>query len=170
MRTRRGQELREKIGEISTDLQTLAHDLHPSKLEFLGAVAGMENWTKEFAQRYGLKLDFTADIPSRLPPQIGITLFRVLQEALQNVAKHSGAERVQVQLREDSGTLCLFIRDSGRGFDIEAESQGRGLGLTSMRERIRLVNGGIVIDATPNAGTRIEARVPFEAAPSQKMG
>jgi PAS domain S-box-containing protein len=162
----RGQELRKQIGEISTDLQTLAHDLHPSKLEFLGAVAGMENWTKEFARRYGLILDFTADVPSRLPPEIGITLFRVLQEALQNIAKHSGAKGVQVRVLEDAGALNLLVRDSGKGFDLEAESLSRGLGITSMRERIRLVNGTIAIHTQPNSGTTIEARVPFEIASS----
>jgi PAS domain S-box-containing protein len=161
-------ELSRLIGEISADVQALATDLHPSKLEFLGAVAGMKSWTKEFAQRQKLKVDFTADVRSTLPPEIGITLFRVLQEALQNAVKHSGAKQVQVQVLEDAGSIHLFVRDSGSGFDLEAESRGRGLGLTSMRERIRLVNGTIAIDSKPNGGTSIEARVPLEAETGSK--
>jgi PAS domain S-box-containing protein len=160
----RGREVCKRIGEISADVQALAHDLHPSKLEYLGAVAGMKSWSRDFAERQKLELDFTADVRSPLPPEIGVTLFRVLQEALQNIVKHSGAKRVQVQLREDSETLHLVVRDSGRGFDVEAASRGKGLGLTSMRERIRLVNGKIAIDSKPNSGTAIEARVPLDAA------
>jgi PAS domain S-box-containing protein len=158
----RGQELSRLIKEVSIDIQALAHDLHPSRFEYLGAVAGMKGWCMEFGQRHLLELDFDANVHSHLPPEIGITLFRVLQEALQNAAKHSGAKRVQVQLREDSGTLFMFIKDSGRGFDVEAGSLGRGLGLASMRERIRLVNGSIAVDSKAGGGTAIEVRVPFE--------
>jgi PAS domain S-box-containing protein len=161
----RGQELSKLIKEISIDIQALAHDLHPSRFEYLGAVAGMKGWCAEFAKRHGLELEFTADVHSALPPEIGITLFRILQEALQNAAKHSGAKRVQVQLREDSGALYMLIRDSGRGFDVETESRGRGLGLASMRERIRLVNGTIAVDSRTGAGTAIQVRVPVEVGP-----
>ena len=159
----RGLELRRQIDEILADIQTLSTDLHPSKLVYLGAVAGMRSWSNEFAQRHKLKVNFTADVRSTLPPEIGVTFFRVLQEALQNTVKHSGGKLVHVQLREDSDALQLVIRDSGRGFDPEAESR-RGLGLTSMRERIRLVNGEFTIASKPNGGTTIEARVPFVAA------
>jgi signal transduction histidine kinase len=158
----RGLELRKRIREISADVQTLATDLHPFKLEYLGAVAGMKSWTKEFAQRQKLKIDLIADLDSPLPPKIGVSLFRVLQEALQNIVKHSGGKRVEVQLREDSEAVHMVVRDSGRGFDVEAASHGNGLGLTSMRERIRLVNGTITIESRQNAGTAVQVRVPFE--------
>jgi PAS domain S-box-containing protein len=164
----RGREVCKRIGEIAADVQALAHNLHPSKLEYLGAVAGMKSWCRDFAGRQKLELDFTTNVRSPLPPEIGVTLFRVLQEALQNTVKHSGAKRVQVQLREDAEALHLVVRDSGRGFDLEAASRGKGLGLTSMRERIRLVNGKIAIDSKANSGTAIEALVPFDAAPSRK--
>ena len=159
-----GQELRKRIGEISIDVQALATDLHPSKLEYLGAVAGMKSWTKEFAQRQKLEIEFTTDVRSPLPPEIGVSLFRVLQEALQNTVKHSGAKRVEVQLREDSEALHLIVTDSGKGFDVEGASRGRGLGLTSMRERVRLMKGTFTIDSKPNGGTAIEVRVPLESA------
>jgi signal transduction histidine kinase len=88
--------------------------------------------------------------------------FRVLQEALHNAAKHSGVTRIEVQLREDSGEIHLVISDLGRGFDWEtAVHLGRGLGLTSMQERVRLVNGTIEIQSKPMRGTTVHVRVPF---------
>src|SRR5262249_37451242 len=88
----RVQEFRKQIGEISEDVQGLSHDLHSSKLEYLGAVAGMKSWCKEFAGRQKLEIDFSSDVSSVLPLQIGLSLFRVLQEALHNATKYSGGE------------------------------------------------------------------------------
>jgi signal transduction histidine kinase len=121
----------------------------------------MRSWCKEFAERQKMEIDFSSDVPSALPLEIGLSLFRVLQEALHNVIKHSGVRRVEVQLREDSSEIHLIINDPGRGFDVEAASQGKGLGLTSMRERVRLVNGTISIQSKPMGGTTIHVRVPF---------
>jgi PAS domain S-box-containing protein len=166
----RVRELRKRIGEIAADVQTLATDLHPSKLEYLGAVAGMKSWTKEFAQRRKLEVDFVTDLRNPLPPEIGVTLFRVLQEALQNAVKHSGGKRVEVQLREEPEVVRLIVRDSGKGFDVKTALHGKGLGLISMRERVRLVNGTITVDSTPDGGTAIEVRIPLEAALSQTCG
>ena len=157
----RVQELRKKTSEISSDVQALSHDLHPSKLEYLGVVAGMKSWCKEFGERRKMQIDYKHDLRSTVPPEVGLCLFRVLQEALQNAAKHSGVKKIEVQVREDSGEIHLIVRDSGKGFDIEAARQGRGLGLITMRERIRLVNGSIDIQSTPMGGTTIHARVPF---------
>ena len=93
---------------------------------------------------------------------IGLSLFRVLQEAL-NAIKHSGVKRIEMQLQEESGEIHLVISDSGRGFDVEPALQGKGLGLTSMRERARLVNGTISIESKPMGGTTIHVRVPLAA-------
>jgi signal transduction histidine kinase len=101
-------------------------------------------------------------------PEIGLCLFRVLQEALHNAAKHSGVKRVEVQLREESGEIHLIVKDSGRGFDVEAAKGGKGLGLTSMRERVRLVNGTIEIQSKPMGGTSIHVRVPLQPDHAQK--
>ena len=164
----RGLELRKQIDEISSDVHALAADLHPQKLEYLGAVAGLRSLDQRVvAQRHNLEVDFSDDSRSSLPPEIGFTFFRVLQEALQNTVKHCAGKRVEVQLREDSKALYLVIRDSGKGFDVEAASLGKGLGLTSMRERVRLVNGTINIDSKPNNGTAIEVRVPLELQTGQ---
>ena len=158
----RTEKIRRELGEISEDVQALSHDLHSSKMDYLGVVAGMKSWCKEFAGRHDLKIDFTSDVPGALPRELGLSLFRVLQEALQNVVKHSGVKRVNVDLRESSGEIHLDIRDSGSGFDVDAALQGKGLGLISMRERVRLVNGTIAIDSKPMGGTRISIRVALD--------
>jgi len=157
----RVKELRREMAEVSNDVQAMSHDLHSSKLEYLGVVAGIKSWCKEFSERQRVEIDFSNDVHSALPFEIGLSLFRVLQEALHNVMKHSGVKRIEVQLREDSGEIHLIIRDSGKGFDVEAALQGKGLGLTSMRERVRLVNGTIAIESKPMGGTTIHVRVPF---------
>ena len=157
----RVQELRKQMSEISHDVQALSHDLQSSKLEYLGVAAGIKSWCKEFAERQHLQIDFRSEVSSPIPRELGVTLFRVLQEALQNVVRHSGGGQVEVQLREDSEELHLVISDTGRGFDVEAALQGKGVGLTSMRERIRLVNGTIGIDSRLNGGTTIRVRVPL---------
>jgi PAS domain S-box-containing protein len=159
----RVQELRNQTTELSNDVQAMSHDLHSSKLEYLGVVAGIKSWCKEFGERQRVEIDFSNDVHSALPFEIGRSLFRVLQEALHNATKHSGVKRIEVQLREDSGEIHLIIRDSGKGFDVEAALQGKGLGLTSMRERVRLVNGTISIESKPMGGTTIHVRVPMES-------
>jgi PAS domain S-box-containing protein len=159
----RVQDLRNQTTELSNDVQAMSHDLHSSKLEYLGVVAGIKSWCKEFSERQRVEIDFSNDIQSALPFEIGLSLFRVLQEALHNATKHSGVKRIEVQLREDSGEIHLVIRDSGKGFNVEAALQGKGLGLTSMRERVRLVNGTISIESKPMGGTTIHVRVPFRS-------
>ena len=113
----------------------------------------------------------TLRVPRRqisLPREIGLCLFRVLQEALHNAAKYSGVKRMEVQLREDSGEIHLLVSDLGRGFDSETAMQGRGLGLTSMQERVRLVNGIIEIQSKPMGGTTVHVRVPLKSEPTSR--
>jgi len=154
-------EVRKRMTEISNDVQAMAHDLHSSKLEYLGVAAGIKSWCKEFGERHGMQIDFKSNVSSILPLEVGVPLFRVLQEALHNVIKHSGVRQAEVQLRVDSGEIHLLVSDLGKGYDVEAALAGKGLGLTSMRERVRLVNGTIVIESKPMGGTTIHARVPF---------
>ncbi len=158
----RVQELRKQTTEISNDVQALSHELHASKVEYLGAVRGMKSWCEEFSERQGIQIEFkNPEAKISLPQEIGLCLFRVLQEALHNADKHSGVKRIEVQLREDSGEIHLVVSDLGRGFDWETAMQGRGLGLTSMQERVRLVNGTIEIQSKPMGGTTVHVRVPF---------
>jgi PAS domain S-box-containing protein len=158
----RVQELRKELCQISDDVQAISHDLHSSKLEYLGAIAGMKSWCKEFAERQKMEIQFRSDVARVLPLDVGLSLFRVLQEALHNASKHSGVKQVEVQLQEHSGEIHLIVRDLGRGFDVETALRGKGLGLTSMSERIRLVNGTVGIESRPMGGTNIHVRVPLE--------
>ena len=164
----RVQELRKQTTEISDDVQALSHELDSSKLERLGAIGGMRSWCREFGERQGIQVEFkSAEAKISLPREIGLRLFRVLQEALHNAAKHSGVRRIEVQLRKDSGEIHFVISDLGRGFDLETAMQGRGLGLTSIQERVRLVDGMIEIQSTPMGGTTIHVRVPLRSEHSR---
>jgi PAS domain S-box-containing protein len=161
-------QIRKEVGDVSNDVQALSHDLHSSKLEYLGMVAGMRSWCRELAERQKVEIDFRSDMSSVPPSEVGLTLFRVLQESVHNALKHSAAKRIDVQLREDGGEIHLIVSDRGRGFDIAAALQGNGLGLTSMRERVRLIQGSLSMNSRPNAGTTIHVRVPF--TPSAATG
>jgi len=160
---RRVQELRKETIAISSDVQALSHELHASKLEYLGVVSGMKSWCKEFSERQNLGIDFTSNVYSVLPFDIGLSLFRVLQEALHNIIKHSGVRRAEVQVLERANEFHLIVRDTGCGFDIEEAKSGSGLGLTSMNERVQLLNGQLSIESKPMSGTCIRVRVPFKS-------
>jgi PAS domain S-box-containing protein len=165
------QELREQTIEISGDVQALSHELDSSKLDYLGAIRGMRGWCGEFGERHGIQVEFKGpEAAISLPREIGLCLFRVLQEALHNAAKHSGVRRIEVQLRKDAGEIHLLVSDLGRGFDLETATQGRGLGLTSMQERVRLINGIIEIQSKPMSGTTIHVHVhvPLTSEHSQR--
>ena len=124
-------------------------------------MSGIKSWCREFAQRQKLEIDFRSNISSSVPPAVGLCLFRIVQEAMHNAMHHSGAKRVEVQLSQDTGEIHLDIKDFGKGFDMDQAMRGTGLGLTSMRERARLVNGDIIIDSQPNHGTSIKVSVPL---------
>ena len=156
------QDLRKELSQISADVHAIAHDLHSSNLEYLGVVRGMKSWCREVADRRKIEIAFRSDLSGNLPLNVGLPLFRVLQEAVNNAIKHSGEQRVEVQVGENSGEIHLIVRDLGKGFDIKTAMQGMGLGLTSMRERVRLVNGTIAIESRPMGGTNIHVRIPHE--------
>ena len=158
-------EMQKEVEELLTNVQDLSHELHSSKLDYLGAVAAMRSWCREFSEKHGMEIDFNSyEVPNFLPAEISVCLFRVLQEALHNAAKHSGVRKVNVELGSSPDGIHLTVSDLGRGFDIEAGMKGRGLGLTSMQERIRLVNGYLSIDSQSKRGTTIQARVPFDSS------
>jgi signal transduction histidine kinase len=117
---------------------------------------------KEFGQKQKVGIDFkTRDLQGPVPLDLSLSLFRVLQEALRNSAQHSGTRKFEVELFETSDALHLVVRDSGIGFDPKAAMKGKGLGLISMQERIKLVKGEFSIDSQLNRGTTIHASVPL---------
>ncbi len=147
---------------LAGDIQALSHRLHSSKLEYLGLASAARGFCKELSDRLGMEIGFHSEsIPKDLPREISLCLFRVLQEALQNAIKHSGSRHFQVSFSGGSSGVELTVRDSGIGFDPEDATRGNGLGLTSIRERLKLVNGKLFIDSQSQRGTTILARVPL---------
>jgi PAS domain S-box-containing protein len=155
-------ELRMQTSEIARDVQSMSHELHSSKLEYLGIANAMKALCHEFSDQQNVEVVFAHDeVPRTLPQEISLCLFRVLQEALQNAVKHSGVRHFGVELRYESDAIDLTVRDSGSGFDVQLAMKTRGLGLISMAERVKLVDGRLSIDSQPNCGTTIHARVPL---------
>jgi PAS domain S-box-containing protein len=157
-------ELGKRSLEISAVVQSLSHELHSSKLEYVGLVSAMKSFCKEFGGKHQVEIDFAAEgIPSDVPPEISLCLFRVMQEGLHNALKHSGERFFEVKLHGSPVEIRLTVRDSGVGFDPELAKDTPGLGLVSMQERVRLVKGTISISSRPLSGTEINVRVPLQA-------
>jgi signal transduction histidine kinase len=151
----------DSASEIGADLHTVSHRLHSSTLERLGLVPGISSFCKEFAAQKNMQIEFRHDsIPRNVSPDIALCLFRIVQEALRNVKKHSGATQAEVVLRIEGKCLHLSICDQGIGFEMD-QSHCRGLGLFSMAERCRLQGGELKIDSAPQRGTTIDARLPI---------
>lgn len=156
--------LLKSTSEMSEDVHGLSHRLHTSKLELLGLVPTMRGFCREFAGQRNVEIDFVdSDVPNELPPQISLTLFRILQEGLSNAVRHSGVRRFEGRLERVADQLLLTIRDSGVGFDPPMAMHNQGLGLISMRERVNLVKGTLSIVSKPGGGTQIVVRVPLAA-------
>jgi PAS domain S-box-containing protein len=160
---RRLDELHKHTLEISGDVQALAHELHSPKLDYLGIAAVMKNFCKQFSERQNVKIDFSDEGLATVPREISLCLFRVLQEALHNALKHSGVRHFTVELRGAADAVQLTVHDSGVGFDPDVVLQGSGLGLTSMKERLKLVDGIVSIHSQANGGTTVQARVPLSS-------
>ena len=140
--------------------------MHSSRLEYLGLEAASAGFCRELAQQQNVEIDFSArGIPEGLPRDISLCLFRVLQEALHNAIKHSGVREFVVSIEATEKEIQLSVRDPGVGFDPKVASQGHGLGLTSMTERLRLVNGQLSVESKAHQGTAIFACVPLESKP-----
>ena len=157
--------LQRESAEIAADVQTLSREMHSARLDYLGLAGAARGFCREFGEKQGVHVDFNShDLPASLPPDISLCLFRVLQEALNNSAKHSGAKSYQVRLWAQADGVHLTVIDSGTGFDSEAVQASKGLGLISMEERLQLVDGTLSIHSQPDRGTTIHALVPFNAA------
>jgi signal transduction histidine kinase len=147
--------------EVSSDIHGLSHQLHPSKLDTLGLVSSLKGFCGEFSAQHKVPVQFLySNIPASVQKDVTLCLFRIAQEALRNVVKHSGSTEAEVELSGYAGGIDLCVSDSGRGFDLESVKGVAGLGLISMRERLRLVGGHLSIESEPSRGTRICARIP----------
>jgi len=158
----------ELTSECSSELHDISHQLHPSRLDTLGLVATLGSFCKEFSLQHHVRVQFVhQDVPERVPKDISLCLFRVVQEALRNVVKHSGATEVAVELARHGDQIDLCISDAGAGFDPAFAKVDAGLGLISMRERLRLVGGHLSIESEVSHGTRIRARTPLSSIAGQ---
>jgi PAS domain S-box-containing protein len=147
--------------ELTSDLHRLSYQLHPSKLEDLGLVTAVRSYCHGLRKQAGLEVRFSdANVPRALPKEISLCLYRIVQEALHNVVKHSGVKTATVDLSGGANEVRLVISDSGRGFVINAAPGSDGLGLISMQERVRHVGGLWSIESHPFGGTRIVVRIP----------
>ena len=158
-------ELSARVKQLASSVHDLSRQLHPTKLEQLGLAAALRGLCKELSTGHALQIDFTpGGLPGRISEDAALCLYRIAQEALRNIIKHSGARRAAVELSGGADAVELRIVDDGAGFDSRLADGKGGLGLVSMRERLRLIGGTIAIDSRPGAGTRIDVRVPLGGA------
>jgi PAS domain S-box-containing protein len=153
--------VRSELAELSDDVHRLSRQLHPSIVSDAGLPSALRSECDALRLREGIRVELEiAGVPDRLPAPEALCLYRVAQEALRNVARHSGADSAELSLRMVHGELRLQIRDCGSGFDL-ASVTGPSLGLVSMEERVRLVEGTLAIRSGPDQGTEIEVRIPL---------
>jgi signal transduction histidine kinase len=161
----------DKLKDVSRAMNITAHQLHSAHLEVLGLVSALQGLCDEFSQQYGIKTSFVhSALPTRIPPDVTLCLFRIVQEGLQNVAKHSGALSCEVILSGSGEGIQLSIEDQGVGFDTTRLKLKPGLGIVSMRERLRLVGGEVTVESKPSKGTRLDVRVPLATELSRAVG
>ena len=162
-------EIWNQIGELGSDLHSLSHRLHSSTLESLGLVAGMKAFCEEFAEQQEIQVDFAHEnVPRGIPADAALCLFRVTQEGVRNIKRHSGACKAEVRLEASGKKLHLSIADRGRGFDVNKHSPSGGIGIRSMEERLRSLGGQLEISSRPMEGTSINAWLPSKVA-SQRV-
>jgi signal transduction histidine kinase len=154
--------LRHNTNVLTNEIRRLSHQLHPAVLEHLGLVTALESYIGSFKDEEQIDVILTADIgEERVPFQTSICIYRVAVEALRNVSRHSGAVAAAISLRRYNRSLELRVSDSGKGFDVDAFRKGGGLGLVSIEERLRLLQGSCEIHSSPEKGTTLVARVPL---------
>ena len=155
-------------------MRRLAWGLRPSALDELGLVPALEHYATEYGQSQGITIDVQARglDRTRLPAPIEITLYRIVQEALTNTAKHAKAESVSVVIQRHPSWVQVIVADDGCGFDVDAALRAPGswthLGLHGMRERAALLDGSVTIESAPGEGTTIYARVPLPGDASEE--
>jgi signal transduction histidine kinase len=153
--------LQDSAGKLAERVHGLSHDLHATTLEHVGLVASIRAYCDEFSKREGIAVTPEIhEVAGPVTPDASLCLFRVMQEALRNAARHSGATRIDVELDGSDEYIELRVADHGRGFDQRRAAERGGLGLASMEERVKLTGGTLHLQTQSGAGTRLTARVP----------
>jgi signal transduction histidine kinase len=162
--------LKHDVGDVAADVHRLSHQLHSSTLDYLGLVPAVRRLVDDFSHLHGISVAFADESQAAaVPPDVALSLFRIVQESLNNVAKHSHARSVRVRLTSMAERVHLAVEDDGIGFNATGFDRHAGLGFVSMRERLRMVNGTVRVDSAPGRGTRIDVDVPISrsAPPSR---
>jgi signal transduction histidine kinase len=155
-------EMKNDIIEISQDVHGLSRQLHPSILDDLGLIKAVESECNNFSRREGIEIAFNhKNISTAIPKNLSLSLYRIIQEALHNVSKHACADHVRVSLKGVDHDVLMSVQDDGIGFDPAEVWKKPGLGLSSMRERVRLINGEFLIRSHAQKGTEITVKVPL---------
>ncbi len=155
--------IRERLVNLSGDVHAISRQLHPSILEDLGLVDAIKSECRTFTRREGIAVDYQAeDIPLRITQDVAISIYRIVQEGLRNVAKHADTKQLQISLTGKDDSIHLTIKDQGAGFDLKEAEKKQRLGLVSMQERVRLIQGNISIESQPGKGTVINVRAPAD--------
>jgi signal transduction histidine kinase len=154
--------LQSRIADLSTDIRQIAHQLHPSILEDLGLAAALRELCEEFSARETTPVVFEQEaLQDVLPVEIASCLYRVAQEALHNIQKHARASHIWLTVSGNPESVHLSIQDDGVGFASESGTSGQGLGIISMKERVRLVQGEFSIHSQPGQGAKLTVSVPL---------
>jgi signal transduction histidine kinase len=153
--------LRHDATDIADDVHRLSHRLHSSALDFLGLGPALQKLASEFSERHDIAIT-CSDAKLRLspPPPVALCLFRIVEEALANIGKHSHARSAHVQVAAEADGIHLTVQDNGVGFDPAILQKKAGLGFVSMQERLRVLHGTVRVDSAPSRGTRIDVWVP----------
>ncbi len=154
--------LDQTVLELNKDLEQLAYDLRPPTLNALGLVSALEQYTADFGRRMKIKTEFIhdADIP-RLPEEMELVCYRIVQEALTNAGRHSRAGRVQVTINHFREMLYLVVKDDGVGFGGPDTTGRHGFGLLGIRERLTQIQGYLKINSQPGEGTELVVTIPL---------
>jgi len=156
--------MQQRISALAQDVRQISHRLHPAVLEHAGLMTAIKVFVEEFCKAEGLEVMLTIpDSRDDIPREVAMCVYRVVQEWLRNVAKHSHAKSAEVVVSIAANDLHLVIKDGGQGFDVE-EARGKGLGLVSVEERIRMCQGTVKITSELNRGSTLEARIPLVAS------
>ncbi len=162
--------LTDVASEMSTILHSMSHQLHPARLDLQGLVPAMASFCREFSNQQRLQVMFLHhDVPEQIPKEVALCLFRIVQEALRNIVKHTNSSDAKVELSAHDEGIDLCISDPGAGFNPECVHAKGGLGLVSMRERVRLIGGQLAIESQAADGTRIRVRVPLSDGMTQSV-
>jgi signal transduction histidine kinase len=155
--------LQEEVNGLTEWIRRLSHELHSSTLDHLGLVAALRNYCQEFTGQHGIVVNLNiTDALESIDSNVSLCVYRVVQEALHNIAKHAHVRDAEVKLTREHDGLSLTILDHGVGFDPKtAVAPGHGLGLMSMGERVKLLNGAFQINSAPGTGTEVKVWIPL---------